>query len=139
MRFSARSVSSLPSGYCSTPPLRQRVVTVHQDINLIESLTVAENVLLNNEPKIAPFGLLRGRAMRETTAALLDSYCIEVDPAALVATLPNDVFAVGKTYMIRAHCIVGGFPGIATGDLTNRTLPYSVGYLDAGIFQVMAQ
>jgi ABC-type sugar transport system ATPase subunit len=71
--------------------LRQRVVTVHQDINLIESLTVAENVLLNNEPKLAPFGLLRGRAMRETTAALLESYGIEVDPAALVATLPNDV------------------------------------------------
>jgi hypothetical protein len=54
-------------------------------------------------------------------------------------TLPNDVFANGKTYMIRAHCIVGGFPGIAEGDLTDRALPYSVGYLDAGIFVVQAQ
>jgi ABC-type sugar transport system ATPase subunit len=71
--------------------LRQGVVTVHQDINLIESLTVAENVLLNNEPQIAPFGLLRGRAIRERTAALLAAYGIEVDPGALVSSLPNDV------------------------------------------------
>ena len=71
--------------------LRAGVVTVHQDINLIESLTVAENVLLNNEPKIGPFGLLRGRTMRERTAALLATYGIDVDPGALVSTLPNDV------------------------------------------------
>ena len=70
--------------------LRHGVVTVHQDINLIDSLTVAENILLNNEPK-SPLGLLRGRAMRERSAALLASYGIEVDPAAPVGTLPNDV------------------------------------------------
>jgi ABC-type sugar transport system ATPase subunit len=71
--------------------LRQGVVTVHQDINLIESLTVAENVLLNNEPQIAPFGLLRRRIIRERTAALLAAYGIDVDPGALVSSLPNDV------------------------------------------------
>jgi len=67
--------------------LRHGVVTVHQDINLIESLTVAENVLLNNEPTRG--GLLRGREMRERTAALLASYGIDVDPSALVSTLPT--------------------------------------------------
>jgi ABC-type sugar transport system ATPase subunit len=71
--------------------LRRGVVTVHQDINLIDTLTVAENVLLNNEPKFGPFGFLRGRAMNERTAALLATYGIDVAPAALVATLPNDV------------------------------------------------
>ncbi len=71
--------------------LRSGVVTVHQDINLIESLTVAENVLLNNEPQIGPFGLLRTREMRARTAALLASYGIEADPAALVSSLPNDI------------------------------------------------
>ncbi len=71
--------------------LRAGVVTVHQDINLIDSLTVAENVLLNNEPQFGPFGLLRGRTMRERTGALLETYGIDVDPAALVSTLPNDV------------------------------------------------
>lgn len=71
--------------------LRQGVVTVHQDINLIDSLTVAENVLLNNEPKRGQVGLLRTRAMRERTATLLAAYGVDVDPDALVSTLPNDV------------------------------------------------
>jgi len=79
----------LPGG--TEGALRQGVVTVHQDINLIDSLTVAENVLLNNEPQRAPFGLLRTREMRERTAALLQSYGIDVDPGTLVSTLPNDV------------------------------------------------
>jgi ABC-type sugar transport system ATPase subunit len=70
--------------------LRAGVVTVHQDINLIDSLTVAENILLNNEPQ-GPLGLLRGREMRARCATLLASYGIEVDPGALVGTLPNDV------------------------------------------------
>jgi ABC-type sugar transport system ATPase subunit len=75
----------------TTGALRQGVVTVHQDINLIDSLTVAENVLLNNEPQFGPFGLLRGRTMRERTASLLATYGIDVEPGALVGTLPNDV------------------------------------------------
>jgi ABC-type sugar transport system ATPase subunit len=70
--------------------LRAGVVTVHQDINLIDSLTVAENILLNNEPQRA-LGLLRGHEMRARSAALLATYGIAVDPAALVGTLPNDV------------------------------------------------
>ena len=32
--------------------LAQRIVTVHQDINLIQTMTVAENLLLANEPTV---------------------------------------------------------------------------------------
>jgi len=53
--------------------------------------------------------------------------------------IPNDVFVAGKTYMIRGHCLVNGFPGLATGDFTQRQLPLSLGYLDGGIFTVTAQ
>jgi hypothetical protein len=53
--------------------------------------------------------------------------------------IPNDVFVAGKTYMIRGHCLVDGFPGLATGDFTQRQLPLSLGYLDGGIFTVMAR
>jgi hypothetical protein len=52
--------------------------------------------------------------------------------------VPNDVFVAGKVYMIRAHCIQGGFPTFASGDLKNRDVPYAVGYLDAGVFTVAA-
>ena len=44
--------------------LAQRIVTVHQDINLVQTMTVAENLLLNNEPTYG-FGIIRRRAMHE--------------------------------------------------------------------------
>jgi hypothetical protein len=52
--------------------------------------------------------------------------------------VPNDIFVAGKVYMIRAHCVQGGFPSFSTGDLQNRDVPYAVGYLDAGVFTVAA-
>jgi hypothetical protein len=53
-------------------------------------------------------------------------------------TVPNDVFVAGQVYMIRGHTFVGGFPNIASGDFTARALPFSLGYLDGGIFTAMA-
>jgi hypothetical protein len=52
--------------------------------------------------------------------------------------IPHDVFVAGKVYTIRAHCIAGGYPSFATGDLQNRDVPYAVGYLDSGVFTVAA-
>jgi len=52
--------------------------------------------------------------------------------------LPPELFEVGKVYVLRAVCIQGGFPTIATGDLTNRALPQAVGYMDSAVFTVAA-
>jgi hypothetical protein len=52
-------------------------------------------------------------------------------------TIPSDVFVAGQVYMIRGHTFVGGFPNIAAGDFTTRQLPFSLGYLDGGIFTAM--
>jgi len=52
--------------------------------------------------------------------------------------VPAGTLATGKTYTIRAHCLLGGFPGIATGDLSQRDLPLSIGYLESGVFTVAA-
>jgi hypothetical protein len=52
--------------------------------------------------------------------------------------VPGDVFTVGKVYMVRAHCMQGGFPSFASGDLQDRDVPFSYGYLDAGVFTVKA-
>lgn len=51
-------------------------------------------------------------------------------------TLPPDLFVAGHLYNLRAICIQGGYPAIATGDLTKRQLPVAVGYLDGGVFTV---
>ena len=70
--------------------LAKRIVTVHQDINLVQTMTVAENLLLNNEPTYG-FGVIRRRTMHETARRLLEQYEIDVDPDAVVSDLPNDL------------------------------------------------
>jgi ABC-type sugar transport system ATPase subunit len=70
--------------------LAQRIVTVHQDINLIPSMTVIENLLLNNEPA-SRLGVIRRREARETTNALLHRYEIAADPEAPVEDLSSDL------------------------------------------------
>jgi hypothetical protein len=64
------------------------------------------------------------------------AYVVLSDKATV--TIPSDAFTVGKTYWIRAHTISGGFPSFASGNLWDRDLPYSVGFLDAGVFTVVA-
>jgi hypothetical protein len=51
--------------------------------------------------------------------------------------LPPEVFVVGHSYTLRAICTAGGFPALASGDLTARQLPMSQSYADSGVFTVM--
>ncbi len=70
--------------------LKRGLVTVHQDINLVQTMTVAENLMLNNEPTYG-FGIIRGKTMRSATLRLLEKYEIAVDPDEIVGSLPNDL------------------------------------------------
>ena len=70
--------------------LKRGIVTVHQDINLIPSQTVAENIFLANEPTRGPFGIIRQGELHARTSALLERYGIGCRPGTLVADLPND-------------------------------------------------
>jgi ABC-type sugar transport system ATPase subunit len=68
----------------------QGVVTIHQDVNLIDSLTVEENILLNNELTFPFFGLLNRRATRRYVLETFEHHGIEIDPTTVVSQLPND-------------------------------------------------
>ena len=70
--------------------LHQGVVTVHQDINLVETMSVAENIFLNNEP-VGPLGTLTAREMNRKAQKLIDQYKIEVNASMQVGRLPNDL------------------------------------------------
>ncbi|HKJ62423.1 MAG TPA: sugar ABC transporter ATP-binding protein [Hyphomicrobiales bacterium] len=65
------------------------IATVHQDINLIGSLSVAENIFLNNEPARA--GVISTRGLKQATQRMLERYSIPVEPNELVEHLPNDM------------------------------------------------
>lgn len=70
--------------------LQRKIVTVHQDINLVGSMTVAENITLNNEP--TGFVTVVDRAdERRSVEALLAQFHVEARADQIVDTLPNDV------------------------------------------------
>ncbi|MFJ4834549.1 sugar ABC transporter ATP-binding protein [Streptomyces sp. NPDC088747] len=67
--------------------MRLGIATIYQELDLVEGLSVAENVHLGHELTTAGF-VVRGRAAKEATAALLKRLGHpEIDPARLVGEL----------------------------------------------------
>ncbi|MFJ8463885.1 sugar ABC transporter ATP-binding protein [Streptomyces swartbergensis] len=67
--------------------MRLGIATIYQELDLVEHLSVAENVHLGHEPTSAGF-VVRGKAAKESTAALLKRLGhAEIDPARLVGEL----------------------------------------------------
>lgn len=69
--------------------IRQGLGMVHQEYALVETLTVAENIMLGTE--ISTNGVLSQRAANARVAALSASYGLAVPPDALVQDLPVGV------------------------------------------------
>ncbi|MFF2012083.1 sugar ABC transporter ATP-binding protein [Streptomyces sp. NPDC058195] len=68
--------------------MRLGIATIYQELDLVEGLSVAENVFLGHEPTTARF-VVRTREGRDSTAALLKRLGHpEIDPARPVAGLP---------------------------------------------------
>ncbi|OQR62641.1 sugar ABC transporter ATP-binding protein [Streptomyces maremycinicus] len=67
--------------------MRLGIATIYQELDLVEHLSVAENVHLGHEPTAAGF-VVRGRAARASTGALLRRLGhAEIEPARLVGEL----------------------------------------------------
>ena len=60
--------------------------TVYQEVNLLDNLTVAENLYLGRQPR--RFGMVDTRKMRADAAALLGHYGLAVDPAETLSHYP---------------------------------------------------
>ncbi|MGC4998212.1 MULTISPECIES: sugar ABC transporter ATP-binding protein [unclassified Streptomyces] len=67
--------------------MRLGIATIYQELDLVEHLSVAENIHLGHEPTVAGF-VVRGRAARDSTAALLRRLGHpEIEPGRLVGEL----------------------------------------------------
>ncbi|MEV6751602.1 sugar ABC transporter ATP-binding protein [Streptomyces sp. NPDC051214] len=67
--------------------MRLGIATIYQELDLVEGLSVAENVHLGHEPTAAGF-VVRGKDARASTGALLKRLGhAEIDPGALVGEL----------------------------------------------------
>ncbi len=58
--------------------------TVYQEVNLLENLTVAENLFLGRQPR--RFGLIDRREMRRRSKTLLQRYGLDIDVDALLSS-----------------------------------------------------
>ncbi|GCB44445.1 sugar ABC transporter ATP-binding protein [Streptomyces sp. NL15-2K] len=68
--------------------MRLGIATIYQELDLVEHLSVAENVHLGHEPTAAGF-VVRGKVARASTAALLRRLGHpEIDPVRMVGELP---------------------------------------------------
>lgn len=67
--------------------LGQGISMIHQEISLVPSMSVSENIWLGREDKFSALGLLSEKKRAEATRALIETYNIRIDPAVEVARL----------------------------------------------------
>jgi ribose transport system ATP-binding protein len=84
------------------------ITIIHQELNLVPELTVAENIFLGREPRIA--GLIVDRkASRAAAHELLARLGIELDPEARVGTLrvgEQQLVEIAKALSISARVLI---------------------------------
>ncbi|MGB3008594.1 MAG: sugar ABC transporter ATP-binding protein [Chitinophagaceae bacterium] len=94
------------------------IAIIHQELNLVPYLTVAENIFLGREI-LNRFGMLDKKAMNEQTALLLKKINLNVSPAAKIAELKvgqQQLVEIAKALYINAAVIIMDEPTSAISD-----------------------
>ncbi|MGN0740182.1 MAG: sugar ABC transporter ATP-binding protein [Treponema sp.] len=105
-----------------TPSLAREngVAIIHQELNMCQHLTVAENIFLGRE--ILKGGIIDNAKMKAEAARLLDELKIELDPDTLVSTLPvskQQMVEIAKALSMNAKVLIMDEP---TSALTNKEI-----------------
>ena len=83
------------------------IAMIHQELNLVGSLTVAENIFLGREPR--RLGFVRRRAMESQAASLLVNVGATVDPRATVDRLSvaeQQLVEIAKALAVNARFLI---------------------------------
>lgn len=84
----AIEIAGQPVAFDSPAKSREAgIAVVYQDLSLVESLSVADNLMLGREP-LSRFGFVRKRALMAQAGALLTQLGIPLDLKATVGSLP---------------------------------------------------
>jgi len=87
---------------------RYGIRMIHQELNLMPDMTVAENTFLGGEPR-GRLAMIDRRAMRRRTAAILERLGSQIDPMALVSDLPiqdQQIVEIGKALAADAEILI---------------------------------
>jgi ribose transport system ATP-binding protein len=99
---------TLPRHHGAAEAAAAGLAFVHQDLGLIESLSIAENIALSNGyASRGPF--ISHRETRRRAAEVLSALEIELDPATMVGELTHDrrvMVAVARAFSSQARAIV---------------------------------
>jgi simple sugar transport system ATP-binding protein len=100
--------------------------TVYQEVNLLENLTVAENLFLGRQPY--RFGMIDRRAMRERSKAILSRYGLDIDVDALLSSYSvaiRQIIAIARAVDLSGKVLVLDEP-TASLDAQEVTMLFSV-------------
>lgn len=84
------------------------IVAIHQELNLIPGLTVAENVFLGKE-KIGVLGMVDKRYTIRKTKELFERFKIDLDPTAVVSNLSvaqQQIVEIGKALQMESKVVI---------------------------------
>jgi len=82
---------------------------IYQELSLVDSLTVAENIFLGHEPTKSFFGVIKKRELLDKAAKYLSSFAIAVDPSAFVGDLglgQKRIIEIIKALSINANILL---------------------------------
>ncbi|MBE5772575.1 MAG: sugar ABC transporter ATP-binding protein [Clostridiales bacterium] len=96
------------------------VAIIHQELNMCQHLTVAENMFLGREHTFGP--VLAGRRMEREARKILDDMRMDVDPGEVVGRLPvsrQQMVEIAKALSMNAKVLIMDEP---TSALTEREI-----------------
>ncbi|MEX8492507.1 sugar ABC transporter ATP-binding protein, partial [Sphaerotilus sp.] len=114
--------------------LNQGIAMIHQELNLMPFMTVAENIWIRREP-LNRFGFVDHAVLRQQTQALFDRLAIDIDPEAEVRSLSiasRQMVEIAKAVSFNSDVLIMDEP---TSALTET----EVGHLFRIIRQLRAQ
>src|SRR5207249_2873885 len=110
--------------------LRNGIAMIHQELNLMPFMSVAENIWIGREPMNA-CGLISHRELRRRTRALFERFGVDIDPQAEVRTLSmvgRELSQIFPSAPARPGAVV-----LSARDLTLEPHFYGIGFdLHAG-------